>query len=165
MARAPQNPMAVLAYRVLDEAVRAVRTADALAAVMEPYLQKRYGNSAIYAYTNERAVPPGDVLLAAALAAGISLDERLGVGREPTDAERQMDELRAELATVRDQVAALQERVGGPERSTPERAAQDAQDARADRRARRRDWARRSAASQPVASPPAGRPSGRARGI
>lgn len=102
--------MAILAYRVLDEAARAVGTADALAVRMEPHVHKRYGNSAIYAYTNERAVPPGDVLLAAALAAGISLDDKLGIGREPSEAERQMAELRAEMAQLRGQVAELQER-------------------------------------------------------
>jgi hypothetical protein len=71
--------MAVLAREVLVEAERAFKRAEVLAAAMEPHLRKRYGDSAIYAYTNERAVPPGDVLLAAARAAGISLDGKLGL--------------------------------------------------------------------------------------
>ena len=64
---------------------------------MEPHLLKRINNSAIYGYTNDRQdrnVPPGDVLLAAALAAGISLDEKLGMVRQAHD----MEELRAQIA-------------------------------------------------------------------
>src|SRR6266699_7281301 len=106
--RAADNPMAVLARQVLVEAERAFRKADALAAGMEPHLRKRYGDSAIYAYTNERAVPPGDVLLAAALAAGISLDEKLGIGRQQSEMERQVDELRSEIAELRGVVVSLQ---------------------------------------------------------
>src|SRR5690349_12625886 len=105
--RAPENPMALIAQRIFDRAVDAAGTADVLAAQMEPHLRKRYGNSAIYAYTNKRAVPPGDVLLAAALAAGISLDGELGIGREPTEVERQMEQLRAEMIQLRDTVQSL----------------------------------------------------------
>jgi hypothetical protein len=89
--------MAAQAFEVLIEAERAFRRADALAAAMEPHLQKLYKNGAIYSYTNKRVVPPGDVLLAAAVAAGISLDDRLGIGREPNETERQMAELRSQV--------------------------------------------------------------------
>jgi hypothetical protein len=102
--------MARLAQQVLDEAVRAAGTADALAERMEPHVQKRYGNSAIYAYTNARAVPPGDALLAAALATGISLDEKLGLVRMQSEVERQVEQLRAEIAEMRGILADL----GGP---------------------------------------------------
>ena len=79
--------MATVARQVLVEAERVFKKADALAAEMEPHLGRLYTNSAIYSYTNERSVPPGDVLLAAALAAGISLDEKLGIGRQLSAAE------------------------------------------------------------------------------
>src|SRR5579883_3186939 len=79
-SRSPDNPMAALARQVLVEAERAFATAPALAAALAPHLGRRYSDSSIYAYTNERSVPPGDVLLAAALAAGISLDDKLGLG-------------------------------------------------------------------------------------
>src|SRR5215472_8359398 len=84
--RVRDNPMARIAHAVMVEAERAFRRADALAAGMEPHLRKRVNDSAIYGYTNDREdrnVPPGDVLLAAALAAGISLDQKLGI---PPDA-------------------------------------------------------------------------------
>ena len=121
---------------------------------------KRYGNSAIYAYTNERAVPPGDVLLAAALATGISLDDRIGIVRQQVEVEQQVDDLRAEMAQLRRDVAALSGRladtldapVEGSEVQAPE----------AERAARRREWARRSAPAAPPASPtPGSRPAGR----
>lgn len=147
--------MAHLAHQVLNEAARAAGTADALAMRMEPHVHRRYGNSAIYAYTNERAVPPGDVLLAAALAAGISLDKKLGIGSEPTDVERRMAELRAELTALRGLVADLQERISGTE-GAPD-AGQVTTD-RPAREARRREWARRSVASPPGPSGPAARP-------
>ena len=146
--------MAVVAQRVLDQAVDAAGTADGLAARMEPYLGKRYGNSAIYAYTNRRAVPPGDVLLAAALAAGISLDEQLGIRREPSEVERQMNELRAEMAQLHETVDGLKARLG-------EEPAVTAQSRAAERRA----WARRSVASPPPAAPPPSRPPSRTRGM
>src|SRR6266536_487708 len=86
--RVRDNPMARLAHAVMFEAERVFRRADALAGEREPHLLKRVNDSAIYAYTNDRPdrnVPPGDVLLAAALAAGISLDQKLGVDRGARD--------------------------------------------------------------------------------
>ncbi len=150
--------MALVAHRVLDRAVDAAGTADVLAEQMEPHLQKRYGNSAIYAYTNKRAVPPGDVLLAAALAAGISLDGELGIGREPTEVERQMQELRAEMAELRETVDRLQD--GSADK--PEEAA-DREIAREERRRARLAWAAQSAAAEPSPSQPQSPRAGRGR--
>jgi hypothetical protein len=162
--RAPQNPMARLAQQVLDEAVRAAGTADALAERMEPHVQKRYGNSAIYAYTNERAVPPGDALLAAALATGISLDEKLGFVRQQSEVERQVEELRAEMAELRGMVAGLHGGQLRPDEAGGQEPAPDVADVRAERQAQRQDWARRSVGPAPSAqTPPANRPAGRPR--
>jgi hypothetical protein len=158
--------MVRLAQQVLDEAVRAAGTADALAMRMEPHVQKRYGNSAIYAYTNERAVPPGDALLAAALAAGISLDEKLGLVRQQTDIERQVEELRAEMAELRDVVVELKGGLTHLDRTPDERQQTPTDHAaiRAEREAVRREWARRSAAAGPPTQPaPINRPAGRHR--
>src|SRR6266511_2241456 len=86
--RVPNNPMALVAHRVMDQAERAFRTAYRLAAEMEPHLRQRISDSQIYQYTTEseqRNVPPGDVLLAAALAAGISIDQELGIARQADD--------------------------------------------------------------------------------
>jgi hypothetical protein len=146
--------MARLAQQVLDEAVRAAGTADALAERMEPHVQKRYGSSAIYAYTNERAVPPGDALLAAALAAGISLDEKLGLVRKQGEVERQVEELRVEMAELRGMVTKLQ---GGPARrdeAADQEQAPDMEAIRAKRRAEREEWARRSTEAAPPTQVP-----------
>jgi hypothetical protein len=118
--------MARVAHEVMVEAERAFRRADALAAGMEPHLLKRVNDSAIYGYTNERPdrnVPPGDVLLAAALAAGISLDHKLGIARDARDSDEVdrpplpstppqggrelMDDLRSLIAEMRDEMASL----------------------------------------------------------
>ena len=156
--------MARLAQQVLDEAVRAAGTADALAERMEPHVQKRYGNSAIYAYTNERAVPPGDALLAAALATGISLDEKLGLVRKQSEVERQVEELRAEMAELRGIVANLQGGLGRRDEAPDREAAPDLEAVRAERRAQREAWARQSAGDASPAQPPsAGRSAGRPR--
>jgi hypothetical protein len=155
--------MALVAHRVLDRAVEVAETADVLAAQMEPHLQKRYGNSAIYAYTNRRAVPPGDVLLAAALAAGISLDEELHIGRQATEAERQLQELRAEMAQLRDTVASLQLRLDG--QPAPGPAQQADPDAIRRAPAVRDAWARRSTLGQPPVTPPASRQTGGRRPV
>lgn len=158
--RSPDNAMAVLARQVLVEAERALDKADALAAAMEPHLQRRYSDSAIYSYTNERSVPPGDVLLAAALAAGISLDEKLGIVRPRTETGREIDELRAEMDELRSVVAGLQDRLTG-ERG----ASTDLASIESGRRAKRREWARRSEPGQVPQSTPGGRPGGRDRRV
>jgi hypothetical protein len=99
--------MAVLARQILVEAGRAFDSAGALVAAIEPHLQRRYSDSTIYAYASERLVPPGDVLLAAALVAGISVDEKLGLKGDQTETGKQIEELRAEMAQLRDVVAGL----------------------------------------------------------
>jgi hypothetical protein len=160
--RAADNAMAQLAHRLLDEAVRLAGTADALAMQMEPHVGKRYGNSAIYAYTNARAVPPGDVLLAAALAAGISLDERLGLVRQQDEVERQVDDLRVEMAQLRTEVAALQGRL--PERDDAPAETSSPPRVETARQAQRREWARRSMpAGPPIPPAPGDRAAGRNR--
>src|SRR5207302_1942926 len=88
--RVPGNPMARVAREIAKDAIEEAGNADSLTAGMEPHLQRRLGGSALYAYTNDRAVPPGDVLLAMALATGISLDDRLGIGRGPSEVQRQL---------------------------------------------------------------------------
>ena len=165
--RIPDNPMARIAHEVMVEAERAYRRADALAAGMEPHLLKRVNDSAIYGYTNDRPdrnVPPGDVLLAAALAAGISVDEKLGVAPNARDAE--MADLRAQVAEMRDQMTQLRAEVVGRNRApSEERGDSDRATARAERAAQRRAWAQRSEASRPPSQPaPIPRSGGRSAG-
>jgi hypothetical protein len=152
--RIRDNPMARIAHEVMVEAERAYRRADALAAGMEPHLLKRVNDSAIYGYTNDRPdrnVPPGDVLLAAALAAGISLDRKVGVARGARNAE--MEDLRAQIADMRDEMAQLRAEVIGRNGAPSERPAGDRNSAimRAERATQRRAWAQRSEAGGPPA--------------
>ncbi len=160
--------MAAIAHEVMVEAERAFRRADALSAGMEPYLLKRVTDSAIYAYTNDRPdrnVPPGDVLLAAALAAGISLDHKLGVDRGARD--RDVDDLRAEMAEMRAEVASLRAELSGRSGAPTGEGEpmSEAQAARQERAAQRRAWAARSGAGAPAGQvPPAARPGGRSMG-
>jgi hypothetical protein len=147
--------MAVLARAVLNQAVKAADTADALTALMEPHLKKRYGGSAIYQYTNERAVPPGDVLLAAAAATGISLDEKLGIGSDRTELRRQMDDLRLDVARMREEMGEL--------RAASAAAGEAADATESPRAGSRRDWARRSVPAPDAGQAPAGRGAGRSR--
>ena len=158
--RVRDNPMARIAHKVMVEAEQEFRRAEMLAAGMEPHLLKRVNDSAIYGYTNDRPdrnVPPGDVLLAAALAAGISIDQKLGMARQAND----MDELRAQVAEMREQMANLQAQLaltGG----APAGPAADRDRGRAERAAQRLAWARRSEGGPPPSQPiPSARRSGR----
>ena len=155
--RVRDNPMARLAHQVMVEAERAFRRADALAAGMEPHLLKRVNDSAIYGYTNDRPdrnVPPGDVLLAAALAAGISIDDKLGMTQDTHDTE--MDDMRSQIAEMREEMANLRAELTGRDGAAAERLEAPPAPAvrRADRAAQRRAWARRSEAGAPPPSQP-----------
>lgn len=154
--RAPRvrdNPMARIAHEVMVEAERAFRRADVLAGGMEPHLLKRVNDSAIYGYTNDRQdrnVPPGDVLLAAALAAGISLDRKLGIAPDADPAD--IEDVRAQIAEMRDEMASLRAGLSGqvgPREDRPELADDRALAvAKAERGAKRRAWAERSQADR-----------------
>jgi hypothetical protein len=142
--------MARLAQRVMVEAREAFRTADDLGAAMAPHLLQQVSNSAIYQYTRPGTgsaklnVPRGDVLLAAALAAGLSLDEKLGMARQANDIEM----LRAQLAEMREEMAYLRAIVAGDNAvSVTQPTASDVAASRADRANRRRAWAERSQAA------------------
>jgi hypothetical protein len=161
--RVRDNPMARIAHDVMVEAERALRRADALSAGMEPHLLKRVTDSTIYAYTNDREdrnVPPGDVLLAAALVAGISLDRKLGLTSEAPETD--LDDLRAQMAEMRREMASLRAEVVG-QSGSPADGAPTADDAntKVERAAQRRSWARQSGAAGP---PPSSTPSPRRGG-
>lgn len=149
--------MARVAHEVMVEAERAFRRADALSTGMEPYLLKRVNDSSIYGYTNERAdrnVPPGDVLLAAALAAGISIDRKLGIADgDPRGTD--VEELRAQISDMREELATLRAELTGKEHPGTERPEEtrDPGVIRAERIAQRRAWARRSEAAAPPSPP------------
>src|SRR5690348_15826534 len=129
--RVRDNPMARIAHEVMVEAERTFRRADALSAGMEPCILERVDDSAITGYTNDRQdrnVPPGDVLLAATLAAGVSLGQKLGLAGGALDAE--LREMRAQIAEMREEMATMRDKLSG-----------EPDDAKARRRAQRLAWA------------------------
>jgi hypothetical protein len=144
--------MARIAHEVMVEAERAFRRADALAGGMEPHLLKRVNDSAIYGYTNDRQdrnVPPGDVLLAAALAAGISLDRKLGIAPEADHAD--MEDVRAQIAEMRAEMASLRAGLSGQvgARADPSELVDQRALTKSGRAARRQAWAQQSESTGP----------------
>jgi hypothetical protein len=159
--------MALLAQKVVAEAKKEFRTADGLAIAMQPHLLQLVSNSKIYQYTSENEerehnVPPGDVLLAAALVAGISIDEKLGLVRQASD----IDVLRAQVAEMREEMASLRAAViGGAGAPVQRSEAPEAVTPKASRAAARRAWAQQSKADTgPPAEPTNTRRSGRSAG-
>jgi hypothetical protein len=85
---------------VVHGAVRRAGKAQALAAQLQDRLGRSYNYRTISAWARGDAMPPADALLAAAQAADISLDERLGIGREVSQLERELGELQAEVSRL-----------------------------------------------------------------
>ena len=68
---------------------------------------ERYSESSISNWIRGRAKPPAEVVLAAAQVSDISLDERLGIGREATGLERQVADLQGHVEVLQTQVQGL----------------------------------------------------------
>src|SRR5215467_7650337 len=71
-----------------------------------------YQPTAVRAWMRGETRPPSDVLLALAAKAGISLDERLDLGREPHDLEHQVDQLRDQVEALQAQMQQMLRRGG-----------------------------------------------------
>jgi transcriptional regulator with XRE-family HTH domain len=102
--------------RILEEARRRAGKGPALALRLEQLgvvgeRGERYSESSISNWIRGRAKPPAEVVLAAAQAVGISLDDRLGIGRQASGLEQQLHEVQAELAQQRSNAAALERRL------------------------------------------------------
>jgi hypothetical protein len=69
--------MALIATEILRVAKDRATKAAALIDRMEPFVNRRYDEDSVSAWINGRTVPPADVLLAAAKATDLSLDEWL----------------------------------------------------------------------------------------
>ena len=76
-----------------------------------------YQPTAVRAWMRGETRPPSDVLLALAEKTGISLDERLDAGREPSDLERRVADLQGQVDVLQRQV----ERLLGRERAAPDK--------------------------------------------
>lgn len=141
----PEQPDPAAAVRtILEEARRVAGGGPRFAARLEevgvgPPETGRYSESAISNWIRGRTMPPADVLLAAALMAGISVDDRLLVSSRSTaqppsvvvDTNVLVAAMRAELDDLRSDVIDLYGRLGFPMPTHEKRAASKAPQKRA----------------------------------
>ncbi len=99
--------MAPVVAAIIDQAIEEAGKALALAAKIEPLLGRSYAGRTVSAWSRGDVMPPADAVFAAAKVSGISLDEKLGVRREPNEIERRVASLEGELAALKSQIAEL----------------------------------------------------------
>ncbi len=106
--------MAVAVARLVREAVDQAGKAQALALRIQTFLGRSYNHRTVSAWGRSAAMPPADAAFAVAKAAGVSIDQYLGIGREPAELESQLaavqdqrDQQRATTETLRVQVDRL----------------------------------------------------------
>ncbi len=97
---------------ILEEARRRAGKGPALALRLQQLgvvgeKGERYSESSISNWIRGRAKPPAEVVLAAAQAVHISLDDRLGIGRRESGLERQVADLQGQLEVLQAQVQGL----------------------------------------------------------
>jgi transcriptional regulator with XRE-family HTH domain len=95
----------------IKEAIDHLGKAQALALRVQELLGRSYNHRTVSAWARGDAMPPADALLAAAQATDISLDAKLGIGREPSESEKQLEAMRQEMATYREQMDLLRQRM------------------------------------------------------
>lgn len=98
--RASDQPLASPASLVAEAMRDATRRAGkqlALATQLEARLGRSYSDKTVSSWNRGSVMPPADVLVAAAQATGMSLDEKLGIGRQPSEAERELAGLRKDV--------------------------------------------------------------------
>ena len=100
-----------LVAEVISEAIDRAGKALALARRIQPLLGRTYADRTVSAWGRGDVMPPADAVFAAAQATGVSLDERLGIGREPTALERQFAELQEQFDDQRRVSAAMERRL------------------------------------------------------
>jgi hypothetical protein len=82
---------------VVSEAIERAGKALALARKIEPLIGRTYADRTVSAWGRGDVMPPADAVFAAAQVTGVSLDEKLGIGREPTALERQLADLQEQF--------------------------------------------------------------------
>lgn len=112
-------PLSAVVREVVKEALERSGKAQALATKVQALVGRPYNFRTVSSWSRGDAMPPGDALLAAAQVAGISLDEKLRVGRESSDVEAQIVQLREDITQLRQQVAALEVKVMDAEAAQP----------------------------------------------
>ena len=112
---------AALVREIVEEARRTVGSGPRLAERLEDLgigpETGRYSESAVSNWIKGRTMPPGDVVLAAARLAGISIDERLRPAIDQTDDNdwrKALDELQSQIDALQAQIIEVCGRVGVP---------------------------------------------------
>jgi hypothetical protein len=136
-SQAVAGQMATVVASVIGQAIDQAGKALALAAKIEPLLGRTYAGRTVSAWSRGDVMPPADAVFAAAKVTGISLDEKLGVGREPTEIERRLASLEGELAELKQQVTELEVQRMDREAAEPATSSSEREAAGGRRRARR----------------------------
>jgi hypothetical protein len=97
--------------RAAEERRERVNRGVALAQLLAKTADLHYKAKSIQSWMRGDTTPPANVLLAVAHSTGISLDDRLGVGREPTAVEQRLAEVQEELAQQRSATVAMEQRL------------------------------------------------------
>lgn len=103
--------LAPLVAEIMREATRRAGKALALSLQLEALVGRSYSDRTVSAWNRGAIMPPADVLLAAAQASGISVDEKLGVGRQPSEVEQEVAELRKDIDEQAKSLAFLYQRL------------------------------------------------------
>lgn len=106
-----RGPASKLVADVVSEAIDRAGKAMALARKIEPLIGRTYADRTVSAWGRGDVMPPADAVLAAAQVMGVSLDEKLGIGRIPTALEQQVADLQSQVNQQRRASAALERRL------------------------------------------------------
>ncbi|MDQ6771639.1 MAG: hypothetical protein M3024_01410 [Candidatus Dormibacteraeota bacterium] len=101
------GPIAQVVAQAISEAIDRSGKALALARKIQPLVGRLYANRTISAWGRGDVMPPADAAFAAAQATGVSLDGKLGIGREPSRGEQEFETLRTDLVGLDNEVGEL----------------------------------------------------------
>jgi hypothetical protein len=92
--RPERNEVATTVANVISEAIGRAGKARALAKLIEPLVGREYADRTVSAWGRGDVMPPADVVIAAAAATGLSLDEAVvGIGLERSEVMRRLDQM------------------------------------------------------------------------
>ncbi len=106
-----RGPSSSLVAEVVSEAINRAGKALALARRIQPMIGRTYADRTVSAWGRGDVMPPADAVLAAAQVTGVSLDDRLGISREPSALERQLADLQDQFDRQRTVIAAMDQRL------------------------------------------------------
>lgn len=109
--RSQTSALAPVVAEVMQEATKRSGKALALALRIEALVGRSYSDRTVSAWNRGSIMPRADVLLAAAQATGISLNEKIGVEVRSPHSDPELDQLRREVKEQANSLAFLYERL------------------------------------------------------